>query len=100
MEMPDGKQRQPDVDLSEAVIWYMRSKAKHLPVEEMHEFESWLQRSPENATVLLTLAEREHRVTARRRSASRLRRVPAYLLAKIGLLAAALCAVAGWMFLH
>lgn len=129
MAMPDGKQRRPEADLSEAIIWYMRSKAKHLPAEEMREFESWLHGSPENAAALLTLAEREHHITARRRSTSKLTQARArlllmdrpgsqistehsaishdyfrhlkrkYLLPKIGLLAATVCGVAGWMFL-
>lgn len=110
MEMPDGNRRQPDAD-SEAVIWYMRSKAKHLPAEEMRDFESWLRRSPENAAALLAIAERDHRVTPR--VASQVSRKGSsisheylkhlkkqYFWPKMGLLAATLCAVAGWLFLQ
>src|SRR5687768_14224696 len=79
MAIPDGKQRQPDADLSEAMIWYMRSKAKHLPAEEMREFERWLHRAPENASALLSIAERDHHVISRRRSTNRLNRARARL---------------------
>src|SRR5687767_15999921 len=62
MEMPEGKQQPPKADLHEAVLWYLRSKAKHLPTEEMHEFVSWLRRSPANASALLRIAEEDRRV--------------------------------------
>lgn len=109
MEMPDGKRRQPDAD-SEAMIWYMRSKAKHLPAEEMREFERWLHGAPENASALLAIAERDRRVISRVPSADSkqqsisyeyLRHLKKqYFLPKMGLLAATLCGVAGWIFLQ
>src|SRR5688572_24896342 len=71
MEMPDGKERQPAVDISEAALWFLRSKAKYLQADEMQEFSSWLRRSPENAAALLTLAKMDRRVVPRRHSTSR-----------------------------
>lgn len=125
--MPDGKQRQPSADLCEAALWYLRSKAKYLPTEEMQEFSSWLRRSPENASALLLIATRDHRRAYRQSATNRFKqalvcvlrrdRVQSraehrslarryfdhvkrkYLLPKIGLLAVAACGVAGWMFL-
>lgn len=127
MEIPDGKQKQPDADLSEAMIWYMRSKAKRLAAAEMREFESWLHRAPENASALLTIAEREHHATSHRRSTSRLNRARVrierlnrvasqastklgaisqdylrhlkkrYFWPKLGLLTATACSAAGWL---
>lgn len=108
----------------------MRSKAKHLPAEEMREFESWLRRSPENASALLSIAARDRHGKSRHRSTNRLKRVlrqvlrqdsraseasaergaiskdyfkhlrKKYLLPKIALLATALCGVAGYLFLQ
>jgi hypothetical protein len=125
MEMPDGKQRQPNV---EAALWYLRSKARSLPTQEVREFASWLRRSPENASALLSIATRAHR-GHRERATSRFKRALAcmlgldrpkslaqadhrtlsrryfdhvkrkYLLPKLGLLVVALCGLAGWMFL-
>lgn len=129
MEMPDGKERQPAVDISEAALWFLRSKAKYLQADEMQEFSSWLRRSPENAAALLTLAKMDRRVVPRRRSTSRFKQAltgwlrweraetqtttkhralslsylkhvrQKHFLPKIGLLAVAVCGVAGWMFL-
>lgn len=128
MEMPDGKQRQPNADLSEAALWYVRSKAKYLPTEEIHEFSSWLRRSPQNASAWLAIATRDHqrisRVSARSRLKQALLRVLGtdrvkshtersslshryldhlkrkYLFAKLGLIAVALYGLGGWMFLE
>jgi len=109
------------------MIWYMRSKAKHLPAAEMQEFERWLHRSPENASALLTIAERDHHASPRRRSTTRLKRARArlmhlnrvasqattkhsaisqdyfrhlkrrYFWPKLGLLTATACSAAGWL---
>jgi len=128
MEIPEGKQRQSNADLYEAALWYLRSKAKDLPTEEMQEFASWLQRSPENASALLRIAEVEGCVIPRRR-AGRFKQIVARALGlelahtqttskhralslsyykhmrqksqypKIGLLLVALCGVGTWMFL-
>lgn len=128
MEMPEGKQRQPNADLYEAALWYLRSKAKDLPTEEMQEFASWLRRSPENASALLRIAEVEGCVIPHRR-AGRVKQILARALGleiaisqamskhralslsyykhvrqksrypKIGLLVVALCGVGAWMFL-
>lgn len=128
MEMLDGKQRLPNADLSEAALWYVRSKAKYLPTEEIHEFSSWLRRSPHNASAWLSIATRDHqrisRVSARSRFKQALVRVLGtnraksqtersslshrylehlkrkYLSAKLGLIAVAACGLGGWMFLE
>jgi len=130
MQTPDGKQRHPTIDLSEAALWYLRSKAKRLPTEELQEFASWLRRSPENASALLSLATRAHGRNPRPRSTNRFKQALArvlrmdgadksasaehralslsylnhvkqkHLLPKMGLLAVALFGVAAWMFLH
>lgn len=127
MEMPDGKQRHPNADLSEAALWYVRSKAKDLPTQEIHEFSSWLRRSPQNASAWLSIATRDRQrisgVSARSRLKQALLRVLGtdrgksqtgrnslshryldhlkrkYLFAKLGLIAVAMCGLGGWMFL-
>jgi ferric-dicitrate binding protein FerR (iron transport regulator) len=124
MEMPDGKQRQPNADLSEAALWYVRSKAKYLPTQEIHEFSSWLRRSPQNASAWLSIATRDHQrfagISASNRLKQALLRVlrtkpctersslshryldhlkRKYLLPKVGLFAVTVCGVARWMFL-
>jgi hypothetical protein len=130
MEMPDGKQRQPRADLSEAALWYLRSKAKHLPTEEIQEFASWLRRSPENASALLSIATRDHQRHFRRRATITFKQAlmhvlrmdranshahtqhrtlsyryfdhvkRKYFLPKLALLAVCACGVAGWIFLQ
>jgi hypothetical protein len=131
MEMPDGKQRQPDADLSEAALWYLRSKAKHLPSEERDEFAKWMRHSPENIAAILSIATMDRHGVPRWREAGRvkqllmliamrmlrLRRAEShestkhraishsyfkhlkrkYFWPKLGLLAATLCSVAGWI---
>jgi hypothetical protein len=129
MEMPEGKQQPPKADLHEAVLWYLRSKAKQLPTEEMHEFVSWLRRSPANASALLRIAEEDRRVVPRRHWMGRFNRALGRVLRrgradssesskhralslsyykhvrrqslypKIGLLFVTLSGVSGWMFL-
>ena len=87
----------------------MRSKAKHLPAEEMREFENWLHCSPENASALLAIAETDRRVdrpsqAVRQHSSishEYLRHLKKqYFLPKMGLFAAALCGVVGWILLQ
>lgn len=127
MEMPDGKQRQPDADLSEAALWYLRSKAKYLQTEEIREFASWLRRSPQNASALLSIATRDHQRFARQSATNRFKQAllrvvrtdraqsrtedrslsyryfyhlkRKYLFPKLGLLAVVVCGGIGWMFL-
>lgn len=127
MEMPDGKQRQPTADVSEAALWYLRSKAKYLQTEEIREFASWLRSSPENASTLLSIATRDHQRLARQSVTNRLRQAflralrtdraqsrsddrslsyryfdhlkRKYLLPKLGLFAVVACGGASWMFL-
>jgi hypothetical protein len=121
MEMPESKQPEPNADLYEAALWYLRSKAKNLATDEVQEFASWLQRSPENASALLRIAEAEgyciprgpivrplrldrsdtwQSAKHRALSQSYYKHVKQQsLYPKIGLFVVALCGVAGWMFL-
>jgi hypothetical protein len=121
MEMPEGKQRWPEAEVYEAALWYVRWTGKNLSMDEMHDFTSWLRRSPENAAALLQLAALDHRVIPRRMfervrmdRADPLRSVKhralsltyynhikrQYLYPKVGLLTVTVCGVAAWMFLH
>jgi ferric-dicitrate binding protein FerR (iron transport regulator) len=127
MEMPDGKQRHSNADVSEAALWYVRSKAKYLPTDEVRQFASWLRRSPENASALLAIATRDRQRLSGQNATHRLKQALVcvlrkdraksqarvehralayryfdhvkrkYLFPKLGLLAVALCGVAGWM---
>lgn len=103
--MPEGKQRPPNA-LHEAAIWYLRSMAKHLPSSERDELASWLRQSPEHASAFYLISRVVRRARPRRASAhhtlsqSYYKHVKRqYLYPKIGLLAIALCGVAGGMFL-
>jgi hypothetical protein len=113
MEMPESKQQQPTADVCEATLWYLRSKAKHLPKAEVHEFARWLRRSPENASALLQIAAIERSAGPFDRAAplgiperralsliyyKHVKRQ--YLYPKFGLLTIALGSVAAWMFLQ
>jgi ferric-dicitrate binding protein FerR (iron transport regulator) len=126
MEMPDGKQRHPAADLSEAALWYVRSKAKYLPTEEIHELSSWLRRSPQNSSAWMSIATRDRqrfsRGSATTRFAQALRHVfgadraksrnehrslshryfyhlkRKYLFPKLGLFAVTVCGLAAWVF--
>jgi ferric-dicitrate binding protein FerR (iron transport regulator) len=128
MEMPGGKQRQSNADLSEAALWYVRSKAKYLPTDEIRELASWLRRSPENASALLAIATRDHQRISGQSATHRLKQAVAcvlrgaraksqaaehralahryfdhvkrkYLLPKRGLCVIATVGLAAWMFL-
>jgi hypothetical protein len=125
MEMPDGKQRQPAADLSEAALWYVRSKAKYLPTQEIHEFSNWLRRSPQNASAWTSIATRDKHRFARGSATNRFKQAlllgidrgesqtehrglshryldhlkRKYLWPKLGLFAVAGCGLAGGLFL-
>lgn len=105
MEMPEGKQRQPNAEVCEAALWYLRSKAKELSPDEMREFWRWVQGSPKNLATLLQFADIDPRVIPRIElthalSLTYYKHVKRQTLyPKIGLIAVALCGVACWMFL-
>jgi hypothetical protein len=120
MDMPEGKLPQPKAEVCEAALWYVRWAGRHPPTEEMHEFRSWLRRSPENVAAVLQLATMDRQAIPQRMLDRVLRLDPAgplasskralsltyykhikrqYLYPKIGLLTVAVGGVAGWMFL-
>lgn len=105
MEMPEGKQRQPNA-LHEAAIWYLRSMAKHLSSNEREELASWLRQSPEHASAFFLIRRVVQRAKPRRATKHRALSLIYYkhvkqrsLYPKIGLLAIAVCGAAAWMFL-